>query len=99
MIHEGMKRTTLLRKIMKAHDMVDTVQGGDTITDQIIFDEDSTASDYQPMESFQPRLQNHLTEISIDWKFTQVNVTFSKHEKGLNMASQLKKGARAMVFK
>ena len=99
MIHEGMKRTTLLRKIMKANDMVDMIQGGDTITDQIIFDEDSTASDYAPMESFNPRLQNHLTEISIDWKFTQINVTFSKHEKGLNMASQLKKGARSMVFK
>lgn len=99
MLHEGMKRTTLLRKIMKANDMIDMVQGGDTITDQIIFDEDSTASDYQPMESFEPRLQNHLTEISIDWKFTQINVTFSKHEKGLNMASQLKRGARAMVFK
>lgn len=99
MIHEGMKRNSLLRKIMKSHDMMDMIQGGDTITDQIIFDEDSTASDYSPMETFTPALQNHLTEISIDWKFTQINVTFDKHEKGLNMASQLKKGARSMVFK
>jgi len=99
MLHEAVKRTTLLRKVLKVNDMADMVQGGDTITDQIIFDEDSTATDYEPMDSFTPRLQNHLTEISIPWRFTQVNVTISKHEKGLNMASQLKKGARAMVFK
>ena len=99
MLHESQKRNTLLKKIMGASDMVDMVQGGDTITDQIIFDEDNTGADYAPMESFTPRLGNHLKEISIDWKFTKFDVTFSKHEKGLNMAGSLNKGARSMVFK
>lgn len=99
LLNETQLRTSLLRKVMRSHDMEDMIQGGDKITDFVIFDEDDTSSDYQPMESFTPRLGNHLTELSIDWKFTQINVTFSKHEKGLNMASQLKKGARAMVFK
>jgi hypothetical protein len=99
MLHEAVKQTTLLRKILKVHDMTDLVQSGDSITDQIILEEDSTASDYEPMDSFTPRLQNHLTEISIGWRFTQINVTFSKHEKGLQGASNLKRGARAMVFK
>lgn len=99
MLHEAVKKTTLLRKILKVNNMTELVQSGDSITDQIILEEDSTASDYEPMDSFTPRLQNHLTEISIGWRFTQINVTFSKHEKGLQGASQLKRGARAMVFK
>ncbi len=98
-LNEAQPRKTLLRQIMKAHDMMDMIQGGDTITDQVIFDEDSTYGAYNPMEQKTPRLGNHLTEISVNWAFSDAHVTFSKHEKGLNMASQLKSGARAMVFK
>lgn len=98
-LNEAQPRRTILRQIMKAHDMVDMLQGGDSITDQVIFDEDSTYSAYNPLEPKAPRLGNHLTEISVQWALSDAHVTFSKHEKGLNMASQLKRGARAMVFK
>lgn len=98
-LNEAQPRKTLLRQIMKAHDMMDMLQGGDSITDQVIFDEDQTYAAYNPLEPKSPRLSNHLTETTVQWAFTDANVTFSKHEKGLNQASNLKRGARAMVFK
>lgn len=99
LLNEAQPRNTFLTRSMKRNDMQDMVQGGDRITDQVIFDITQTGVDYQPMESMSASLAQHLTEISIDWKFTAFNVVFDKHEKGLNNAMDLKRGARAMVFK
>lgn len=97
--NETAPRNTLLRQIMRKHDMQEMLQGGDSITDQVMFDEDSTYGPYNVLEPKAPRLSNHLTEISVQWALSDAHVTFSKHEKGLNMASQLNRGARAIVFK
>ncbi len=97
--NETAPRNTLLRQIMKSHDMEEMLQGGDMITDQVMFDEDSTYGPYNVLEPKAPRLSNHMTELSVQWALSDAHVTFSKHEKGFNMASQLNRGARAMVFK
>lgn len=97
--NETAPRNTLLRQIMRSHDMEEMLQGGDKITDQVMFDEDSTYGPYNVLEPKAPRLSNHLTELSVEWALSDAHVTFSKHEKGFNMASQLNRGARAMVFK
>jgi len=97
--NETAPRNTLLRQIMRAHDMEEMLQGGDSITDQVMFDEDSTYGPYNVLEPKAPRLSNHLTELSVQWALSDAHITFSKHEKGFNMASQLNRGARAMVFK
>jgi len=98
-INEPQFRTTLLRQIMKAHDMIEQVQGGDSISDFIYFDESSTYADYEVNEVFTPHLDNHLTSWSIPWRFTKVDLSFAKQEKGLQNVGQLNRGARAMVFK
>lgn len=99
LLNETQPRNTLLYEFMRAHDMEDMIRGGDQITDQIILDEDSTYGAYNVLEERTPRLGNHLTEISVPWAFTDAHVTFSKHEKGLNRASDMKRSARNIVFK
>jgi hypothetical protein len=98
-LNETQPRNTLLWEFMRAHDMEEMLQGGDTITDQIILDSDNTYGAYNPMEVREPHLSNHLTEVSINWAFTDAYVLFSKHEKGLAQASSLNRGARSYVFK
>ena len=98
-LNERQRNNYLLYMIMKNYDMEEMLHGGDTITDQIILDEDGTYGPYNVLEQKTPRLSNHLTEFTMQWALTDAHVTFSKHEKGLNQASNLKKGARAMVFK
>lgn len=97
--NERQPRNTLLWEILKGHDMEEMLQGGDVITDQVILAGDQTYGPYSLLEPKSPRHSNHLTEISINWAFTDASVTFLKHEKGLNMASMLNRGARVMVFK
>ncbi len=97
--NETRPRNTFLWEVLKGHDMEEMLQGGDVITDQVIFEADSTYGPYAILEEREQRLTNHLTEVSIPWAFTDAFVTFSKHEKGLNMASSLNRGARSFVFK
>jgi hypothetical protein len=99
LLNETQPRNSLLRLIMKAHDMTDMLQGGDVITDQVIFDSDTSYAAYNPLTQRTPAISNYLTEISVGWAFSDANVTFSKHEKGLNQASSLNRGARSYVFK
>lgn len=98
-IDEAQKRRTLLRMIMNAHDMETMLQGGDKITDQIIFTEDRTYAPYNPLQPKTPHFANYLTEISVDWAFTDANVSFSKHEKGINGINDFRREIRAMKFK
>ncbi len=99
LIHEAQKRRTLLRHILNAHEFETMLQGGDRITDQIIFNEDRTYGAYNPLTPKTPRLANFLTEIAVDWAFSDAHVSFSKHEKGINGIGDLKASVRAMKFK
>lgn len=98
-LNEKQRNNTLLRMVMRGNDMEDMLKGGDTITDQLILDEDRTYGAYNPLEERSPRISNHLTEYTINWAFTDAHVSFSKHEKGINQMSQLNRGARSYVFK
>ena len=98
-LNEAQRNNYLLYAILKNYDMEEIIRGGDTITDQLILEEDSTYGPYLPLEQRVPRLSNHLTEYTVNWAFTDSRVTFSKHEKGLNQAEMYSRGARAIVFK
>lgn len=99
LINEAQKRRTLLRQILNSHDFDTMLKGGDRITDQVIFDEDNTYGSYNLLETRTPHLGNHLTEIAVDWAFTDAHVTFSKHEKGINGVGDLNRTAMAKRFK
>lgn len=98
-LNEKQRNNYLLSSIMKSYDMEEMLHGGDQITDQLILEEDNTYGAYNVLQEKTPRLSNHLTEYTLQWAFTDAFVTFSKHEKGLNKASDMKRGPRAMVFK
>lgn len=98
-LNERQRNNYFLYQVMRNYDMEEMLHGGDTITDQLILEEDGTYGPYNVLEQKTPRLSNHLVEFSMDWALSDAHVTFSKHEKGLNQASNMKKGARAMVFK
>lgn len=99
LLNEAQRRTTLLKLIMNSHEFDTMLQGGDQITDQVIFQIDRTYGAYNPLTPKTPRLANHLTEIKVDWAFSDAHVSFSKHEKGINGINDFKREVRAMKFK
>lgn len=99
LLHEAQRRATLLKLIMNSHEFDTMLQGGDQITDQVIFQVDRTYGAYNPLTPKTPRLANHLTEIKVDWAFSDAHVSFSKHEKGINGINDFRREIRAMKFK
>lgn len=98
-LNEKQRNNYFLSMVMKGYSMEEMLKGGDTITDQLVLDEDRTYGPYNPLTPKTPRLSNHLTEYTMSWCTSDAFVTFSKHEKGLNQAQDMKRGPRAMVFK
>lgn len=99
LITEAQKRRTLLKQILNSHEFSTMLQGGDTITDQIMFGENKTYGAYNPLQPKTPNFSNNLTEISVNWAFADASVSFSKHEKGINGINDYRSGVRATKFK
>ena len=99
LITEAQKRRTLLRMILNANEFKTMLQGGDTITDQIMFGENKTYAAYNPLQPKTPNFSNNLTEISVAWAFADASVSFSKHEKGINGINDYNATVRAFKFK
>lgn len=99
LITEAQKRRTLLKQILNSHEFSTMLQGGDTITDQIMFGENKTYGAYNPLQPKTPNFSNNLTEISVNWAFADASVSFSKHEKGINGINDYRSTVRAMKFK
>lgn len=98
-LNDTQRNNSLLKKVMGSNDMEDMLRGGDSITDQLILEDDSNYGAYNVLQERSPRLTNHLQEYTLQWATTDASVTISKHEKGLNQSSLYNKKGRAQVIK
>ena len=98
-VDEAVKNNYLLRRMLKGADMSRTLQGGSTIKDTILFDEDSTFSFYQPNESFTWSNPQVLEAHEVNWRFAVDHMSWTDQEIELNAGGGLSKSARHHQFK
>ena len=97
--YEAVKNNYLLRRFMKGRGPEEVLQGGKTIKDQIMFDEDSTFEYYQPNATFTWQNPQVLEEWEIQWRFCVDHMSWTDHEIELNAGGGLSSKARHAVYK
>ena len=68
-VNEACKNNYILRRFLRGKGPSEVIQGGATIKDTILFDEENTAQYYQPNETFTWQTPQVLTSWEIQWRF------------------------------
>jgi len=97
-VNEAVKNNYLLRRFMRGKGPSETLQGGSTIKDSILFDEKSTFQYYQPNETFTWTNPQVLDQWEIDWRFSVDHMSWTDHEIELNVGGQ-GRNARHQTYK
>lgn len=98
-VNEAVENNYLLRRFLRGKAPDEVIQGGSTIKDTIMFDEDSTYQHYQPNETFTWQNPQVLTSWEINWRFAVDHMAYTDQEVELNITSGMTKGARHHQFK
>ena len=98
-VNEATKQNYLLRRYLKGKGPEEVLQGGKTIKDAILFDEDSTFQYYQPNETFTWKNPQVLSEYEINWRFCVDHMSWTDAEIELNIGAGLSRSARHQAFK
>lgn len=97
-INEAVKNTYTYPRLARGHSLQDMVQGGTQIQDTIFFSEKTTYERYDPNAEFEYSNPQTGTTWTVPWRFATANVSWTKHEIGLN-TGQLSKKARFQQYK
>jgi len=98
-VNEAQKHNYLLRRFLKGADGSRVVQGGSTIKDTIMFDEDSTFQFYLPNETFTWLNPQVLEEWEINWRFAVDHMAWTDQEVELNYSSGMTRAAKHHMYK
>jgi len=98
-VNEAVKNNYLLRRFLRGKSSSQILQGGKTIKDQILFDEESTFQYYQANETFTWENPQVLEQWEINWRFMVDHMSWTDQEIQLNAGGGLSKGARHAVYK
>ena len=91
-VNEAVKNNYLLRRFMRGKGPSETIQGGSSIRDTILFDEKSTFQYYQPNETFSWQNPQVTEYWEIDWRFAVDHMSWTDHEIELNVGGQGRNG-------
>ena len=97
-VNEATLRTYILSRILGSSDMLEMVQGGESIRDDIFLSEVSSYEHYHPNDEFDYENPQVVTQWSVPWRFSKVDLVFTDHEIGLN-SGDLNAGAMFHQFK
>ncbi len=98
-VNEAVRQNYLLRRFLKGRGPQEILQGGKTIKDQIMLEEDSTFEYYQPNATFTWENPQVLSEWEINWRFCVDHMSWTDHELELNAGGGLGRNARHAVYK
>ena len=98
-VNEAVRQNYLLRRFLKGRGPQEILQGGKTIKDQIMLEEDSTFEYYQPHAPFTWENPQVLSEWEINWRFCVDHMSWTDHELELNAGGGLGRNARHAVYK
>ena len=97
-VNEAVKNNYMLRRFMRGKGPSETIQGGSTIKDTILFDEQNTFQFYQPNETFSWQNPQILEQWEINWRFAVDHMSWTDHEIELNVGG-LGRNARHQTYK
>lgn len=98
-VNEACKNNYLLRRFLRGKGPSETVQGGSTIKDTIMFDDASTFQYYEPNETFTWTNPQVLTNWEIRWRFAVDHMSYTDQEVELNAGSGMSREARHQAYK
>ena len=98
-INEAVENTYVLSRFLRGRGMDKVIQGGKTINDVVMFDDDSTYDHYQPNETFSWTNPQVLTTLEINWRFSIDHMAWTDQEIELNVGDGLSYDAQKVVYK
>lgn len=98
-VNEAVKRNYLLSKFLRGRDMQELMQGGQSIKEQLMFDEASTAIEYQPNATVSFTNPQVLTNLEYHWRFILDHKAWSDEEVELRIPDGLSIEGTRSVFK
>jgi hypothetical protein len=85
-VNEAVKNSYLLGRFLKGADKAFVLQGGANIKDVLMLDEQSTAINYQPDDTFVWSGPQVASTLALEWRFTSDHMKWSDQEVELNAA-------------
>lgn len=98
-LNEAVKTAYSLSKFLKGKGNDKTIQSGENIKDDVMFDEARTFQNYQPNAEFTWTQPQVATEQSIEWRFSIDHMSWTDHEITLNMNSGFSKEYATVQYK
>lgn len=98
-VNEACKNNYLLRRFLRGKGPSETVQGGSSIKDTIMFDEESTFQYYEPNQTFTWENPQVIENWEINWRFCVDHMAYTDAEVELNVGGGLGRQARHHMFK
>jgi hypothetical protein len=98
-VNEACKNNYLLRRFLRGKGPSETVQGGSSIKDTILFDEESTFQYYEPNQTFTWENPQVVENWEINWRFCVDHMAYTDAEVELNVGTGLGRSARHTAYK
>jgi hypothetical protein len=98
-VNEACKNNYLLRRFLRGKGPSETIQGGSSIKDTILFDEESTFQYYEPNQTFNWQNPQVVENWEINWRFCVDHMAYTDAEVELNVGTGLGRAARHTAYK
>lgn len=98
-VNEACKNNYLLRRFLRGQGPSETIQGGSSIKDSILFDEESTFQYYEPNQTFTWENPQVIENWEIQWRFCVDHMAYTDAEVELNVGTGLARAARHTAYK
>jgi hypothetical protein len=98
-VNEACKNNYLLRRFLRGKGPSETIQGGSSIKDTILFDEESTFQYYEPNQTFNWENPQVVENWEINWRFCVDHMAYTDAEVELNVGTGLSRAARHTAYK
>lgn len=98
-VNEAVKSKYLLRRFLKGKAPDEVIQGGSTIKDTLLLDEQSSAEFYLPNATFTWENPQVLSEWEINWRFLADHMSWTDQEVELNTTAGQGRSARHQMYK
>jgi hypothetical protein len=99
LVNEAVKNSYIMRRFLKGADKTFVIQGGSSIKDALILDEDSTFQQYQPNDTFTWRNPQVMSTATANWRFSVDHMSWTDQEIELNVGTGMTTEALRGIYK
>ena len=99
LVNEAVKNSYIMRRFLKGADKSFVIQGGSSIKDALILDEDTTFQQYQPNDTFTWRNPQVMSTATANWRFSVDHMSWTDQEIELNVGTGMTTEALRGIYK